>query len=92
MTRTQRAAKTIGFRAGRLSRIVTYNLIMAIVGGWALMLAVGVIHADWLQGVPTIGYIPAVLVVFLLNLVASAIRPSDYSMRDLMSDDDEDLP
>ena len=30
------------------------------VGGWALMLGIGVLHHEWWSAVPTIGYWPAV--------------------------------
>ena len=78
-------------RAGKvLAKLLTalfYSAIMALVGGWALMIAVGVVHAHWLTTMPTIGYWPAVVVVFLLSWVVSALRPSEYSRKRLMGDD-----
>lgn len=43
------------------------NAVMALVGGWMLMLAVGVAHAHWWPGIPTIGYAWAALIVWLLQ-------------------------
>ncbi len=39
----------------------------ALAQGWALMLAVGIIHSEWIPALPTIGYWWAVLIVFLLS-------------------------
>jgi hypothetical protein len=51
------------------------------------MIAVGVVHAHWLTTMPTIGYWPAALVVFLLGWVVAALRPSEYTRKRLMDDD-----
>jgi hypothetical protein len=43
------------------------NALHALLQGWMLMLAVGVVHEQWLRSVPTIGYWWAVLLVWLLR-------------------------
>ncbi len=40
----------------------------ALIGGWLLMLTVGVIHGEWLPMMPTIGYVSAVKVSFMLSI------------------------
>jgi biotin transporter BioY len=39
----------------------------ALIGGLWLMLAVGVIHHQWLHGLPTVGYWTAYVIVALLR-------------------------
>lgn len=39
---------------------------------WLLMLTVGVIHGEWLSGMPTIGYWSSVLVVLMLTAVGAS--------------------
>jgi hypothetical protein len=48
--------------------------IQALIGGLWFMLAVGIVHAEWLPKLPTIGYWWAVLIVFLLAGVFEAPR------------------
>jgi hypothetical protein len=43
------------------------NAVMALLGGWMLMIAVGVAHAHWVPALPTIGYWWAALIVWLLQ-------------------------
>lgn len=45
--------------------------VEALLCGWAFMLAVGVLHAQWWSTVPTIGFWPAVLVSALLSAALS---------------------
>lgn len=71
----------------RLLTALVYSVVMALGGGWALMVAVGVVRAEWLPGMPTISYPPAVVIVFLLSWVAAAARPSTYIYKLLMGDD-----
>lgn len=52
------------FIAAALAVIVAGTLI----GGWLLMLTVGVIHGEWLPMMPTIGYVSAVKVSFMLSI------------------------
>jgi len=78
-------------RAGRLVvrllNWLVYATFMALLGGWALMLAVGVVHTQWLRQVPTIGFWPAAAVVFLLGVVVTAVRPSPYAYQRLLDDE-----
>jgi hypothetical protein len=39
----------------------------ALLGGWALMLAAGIAHHDWVPTLPTIGYWPAVAIAALIR-------------------------
>ena len=43
------------------------SAVFGLVAGWALMLAVGVIHHEWITSCPTIGYWWAVLLACLLR-------------------------
>lgn len=59
-----------------LVRLVSNYIITALsalLNGWMFMLAIGVIHAEWLRQLPTIGYWWAVLVVYLLSGVFSRV-------------------
>lgn len=40
--------------------------------GWVLMLGVGIVHAEWLPQLPTIGYWVAVLIAWVLGGVLSS--------------------
>jgi len=53
------------------------SILAAFIGGWQLMLGVGIIHAEWIHGLPTIGYWLATALVALLRGTFSTIRPSD---------------
>jgi hypothetical protein len=57
------------------------NSLLALLGGFALMLAVGVAHAHRITTLPTIGYWWSVLLVYLLRGSFTTI-----SKRDLESD------
>jgi hypothetical protein len=48
----------------------------ALLGGWMLMLAVGIAHGEWISELPTIGYKAAVLLVLLLRGVVSSFHPT----------------
>jgi hypothetical protein len=52
---------------------VALSCLYALAAGWALMLAVGVIRAEWLPACPTIGYWPAVAVAVLLRLALHTV-------------------
>ncbi|WP_229398199.1 hypothetical protein [Micromonospora okii] len=43
---------------------------------WAFMVTVGVIRAEWVPDLPTIGYGPSILVVGLLTVIAALMRGS----------------
>jgi len=47
---------------------VGVSAVGAFAFGWLFMLLVGVVHAEWLPGLPTIGYWWAVLIIFMLRL------------------------
>ncbi len=48
-------------------------LFGAFLGGWLLMLTVGVIHGEWLHDMPTIGYWSAVKVSAMLSIMTGAV-------------------
>ncbi len=43
------------------------NVLATLLRGWLLMLAVGVIHHDWIPACPTVGYGTAVLLAVLIS-------------------------
>jgi hypothetical protein len=53
------------------------NGAMALIGGWLLMLAVGVVHAEWITDLPTVGYWWAVVIVWLLQGTFMTIKRED---------------
>lgn len=48
--------------------------VTALIKGWLFMLAVGVAHAHWVSGLPTIGFWWAVLFMWLMPSIGG--RPS----------------
>lgn len=62
------------FFAGLVKSILTTAVVSLGRGLW-LMLAVGVVHDEWVHALPTLGYWWAVLLIVLLNGVLSAIHP-----------------
>jgi hypothetical protein len=57
---------------GCVTRAATLTLAY-LLRGWMLMLAVGIIHAEWLPALPTLGYWWACMIVMLLNGVFSIV-------------------
>jgi len=53
--------------------VILLGLVVSAAGslafGWVFMLLVGVVHAEWLPALPTIGYWLAVLITFLIRSV-----------------------
>lgn len=72
---------TAGAITGRLTLIAGFAIVGALLGGWLLMLTVGVIHGEWLHDMPTIGYWSAVKVSAMLSImtgvVVGGLRGSD---------------
>lgn len=52
------------------------SAVYSLVAGWAFMLAVGVIHHEWIASCPTIGYGWAVVVALLIRWALQAISTS----------------
>lgn len=55
-----------------VSGLITLAIVVAVgamLGGWLLMLTVGVIHGEWLPMMPTLGYWSAVKVSAMLSLL-----------------------
>lgn len=52
---------------GALLLVLLLEAAMAALGGWALMLAVGVVHSEWIPQCPTIPFGPAIVVSLLLR-------------------------
>lgn len=70
-----RRAETRGKVAkGCVTSIITSTLTY-LFRGWMVMLAVGIIHAEWLPNLPTLGYWWAVAIVALLSGTFSVIPP-----------------
>jgi len=67
---------------GAISSIISgtiIDVITSLAGGFELMLAVGIIHAEWIPALPTVGYWWACLVVLLLRGTFSRTQPADKS-------------
>lgn len=56
--------------------VLATALAVAALNGWVFMLTVGVVHAEWIPALPTIGFGPAVLVATLLGVTAALISVS----------------
>lgn len=60
---------------------IAIDAVYSLLAGWALMLAVGVIHHEWIEQCPTIGYWWAVVLAFLLrsalHVIDSTSKGSD---------------
>lgn len=54
--------------------MVVFAFFSAAVAGWVFMLTVGVIHAQWLHTMPTIGFGPAILVSILVSLTINTLN------------------
>jgi uncharacterized membrane protein YiaA len=53
-------------------RYLTHFVMLALrvlVDGWVMMLLVGVVHAEWIRSLPTVGYWWAVLIVTLAGAI-----------------------
>jgi len=49
-----------------------FSALASLALGWVFMILVGIIHAEWLPGVPTIGYWWAVLWAVLIRVCTTA--------------------
>jgi hypothetical protein len=45
-----------------------FSAIMAFIGGWWLMLTIGIAHHEWTNQIPAIGYGTAVKITAMLGL------------------------
>jgi hypothetical protein len=59
--------RKLGSFLGALFGALALGFLNALSSGWAFMLAVGVVHAEWLPQVPTLGYWWSVLIAWLLR-------------------------
>lgn len=55
--------------AKAVAKAAVFAAAGALLRGWIFMLLVGVVHADWLHQVPTVGYGTACLVAWLWSAV-----------------------
>lgn len=55
------------------------NALLALLGGFALMLAIAVAHSHWIPALPTIGYWWSVLLVYLLRGSFATISKKDLN-------------
>lgn len=69
-----REAETRGKAIGGCIGTLITTVIVTLAHGCYLMLAVGIVHDQWIPGLPTIGYWWAVLLVALLRGVLSPIK------------------
>lgn len=79
LTDLVRRGKRAKSRSQALGKIVTgifTATLTALLGGFELMIAVGIVHAEWIRTLPTIGYWWAALLVALLRGTFSAAKPS----------------
>jgi drug/metabolite transporter (DMT)-like permease len=72
----RRAEQRGKFMQGCVTAIVT-SVLRALLGGWLLMLAIGIAHHDWLPQLPTIGYWPAVLIYAVLPSFGGSSKKND---------------
>lgn len=54
--------------------LLAIGALLILVQGWLFMLVVGVVHHEWLPGVPAIGYWWAVLISFLISGALQATK------------------
>lgn len=64
---------------GKLAVAIVQSALLSLAYGWYLMLAVGVVHHEWIRSCPTIGFWWAVLLCLLLR---SALVPFSKSGED----------
>lgn len=76
LVRRGKRAKARGRAAQKIATGLLTSALFALAGGFELMIAVGIAHAEWIRSLPTIGYWWAVLLVTLLRGTFSAVRPS----------------
>lgn len=62
-SRRQRFGKGLG----KGVQALLTGFLLSLAAGWEFMLVVGVIHAEWIPQLPTIGYWWAVLIAWLLR-------------------------
>lgn len=67
------ATEIAGKIVGTTIVVAGFALIGALLGGWLLMLTVGVIHGEWLHDMPTIGYWSAVKVSTMLSIMTGVV-------------------
>ena len=56
------------------------NVLVVFWRGWMLMLAVGIAHAEWVPGLPTIGYWWSCLLVWLLMGIGNQYHAREMAM------------
>jgi hypothetical protein len=69
--------------------VAILDILLALIGAWAFMLGVGIVHAEWIPQCPTIGYGWS-LVLFLLfgGALECAIKAMVYgTVRDAIKDE-----
>lgn len=66
-----------GVRVMAIIGVILLGLVVSAAGslafGWVFMLLIGVVHAEWLPALPTIGYWWAVLITFLLRATLMSV-------------------
>jgi hypothetical protein len=59
---------------GQFAKAVLFHLVVLSLRGLVFMLAVGIVHAEWIHALPTLGYWWSVLLVWLLAGLFSTIK------------------
>lgn len=56
-------------------------LILSTLYGWLFMLMVGMIHANWLHALPTIGYWHSVPIMFVFRMIIAQASSTTKEMK-----------
>ena len=59
---------------GGIGTAIIVAVIWWLLSGYVFMMTVGAIHGWWIHQLPTIGYLPACCVSFLLVLLVNILR------------------
>jgi cytosine/uracil/thiamine/allantoin permease len=63
-------------------RAALTGVLMSLLCGWYFMLAVGVIHHEWLPQLPTLGYWWSVLIAYLIRVALIRVTPPQKAKTD----------
>jgi hypothetical protein len=80
ITRLVRKGRRAELRGKALQGCITgqvTSILNALFGGWMLMLTAGIVHAEWITSLPTVGYWWAVAIVALMRGVFSRIPKTE---------------
>lgn len=75
LVRKDKARKSRRKALGRFLYLLTQSIGNSLFAGLWMMLAVGVVHHEWIVQCPTIGYWWAVLLAYLLRTALAPFKP-----------------